>query len=283
MSSATSGERPVQPSAGNRWSWHGGRGALIWQLMFGGETVMGIKRFPQERKASFFCLESSSGRVLRDDFVLTFDNGESEAPVGDGWMIGLETVHGNLLFCHAYQTGSPEHQGIWALDLPAGRVSWGRPDLVFTVNFGDAFLAYRSIVFAGFPERDYFLIDPLTGRELEHLGTAHERPNRLRDAAQSEEERQGILLPDATFDEPGHVEHIESGSMTVTVRHRMEHGAEGIPAWVSTLCVSEGDRLIHEAVMASGEPMPVFNSFLIKDDRLYYIKERAFLVSLEVS
>jgi hypothetical protein len=36
-------------------------------------------------------------------------------------------------------------------------------------------------------------------------------------------------------------------------------------------------------VMASGEPMPVFNSFLMKDGRLYYIKEREFLVSLVVS
>lgn len=251
--------------------------------MFGGETVMGIKRFPQERKASFFCLESSTGKVLRDDFVLTFDNGESEAPVGDGWMIGLETVHGNLLFCHTYQPGSPEHQGIWALDLPAGRVAWSRSDLVFTANLGDAFLAYRSIVFAGFPERDYFLIDPLTGRELERLGTAHERPNRLRDAAQSEEKRQGILLPDAAFDELGHVESIALGDTSVTVRHRMERGAEGIVGWVSTLSVNEGERLVHEDVMTSGEPMPVFNSFLIKEGRLYYIKEREFLVSLVVS
>jgi hypothetical protein len=271
-----------QPEAGTQWSWSGGNGALIWQLMFGDETVMGIKRFPRERKAAFFCLESSTGRVLCDDFVLTA-GGENAAPVGDGWMIGLETVHGGLLFCHTYQQGSPEHQGIWALDLPAGRVAWSRPDLVFTANLGDAFLAYRSLVFAGFPERDYFLIDPLTGRELEHFGTAHERPNRLRDAAQSEEERQGILLPDVVFDGPGHVERIESGATSVTVRHRMESGAEGLPSWVSALSVTGGDRLVHEEVMASGEPMPVFNSFLIKDDRLYYIKERELLVSLVIS
>lgn len=271
-----------QPEAGTRWSWHGGRGALIWQLMFGRETVMGIKRFPQERKAAFFCLESSTGRMLCDDFVLTAGD-ENETTVGDGWMIGLETVHGGLLFCHAYQPGSPEHQGIWALDLPAGRVAWSRPDLVFTANLGDAFLAYRSIVFAGFPERDYFLIDPQTGRELERLGTAHERPNQLRDAAESEEERQGILLPDAAFDELGHVERIGLDATSVTVRHRMESGAEGVPGWVSTLSVSESKRLVHEDVMTSGEPMPVFNSFLIKEGRLYYIKERERLVSLVVS
>jgi hypothetical protein len=250
--------------------------------MFGGDTVMGIKRFPQERKASFFCLESSTGRLLCDDFVLTAGD-ESNALVGDGWMIGLETVRGGLLFCHAFQPGSPEHLGIWALDLPGSRVVWSRPDLAFTANLGDALLAYRSLLFAGFPERDYYLLDPMTGREIEHLGTDHERPNQLRDEAASEEERQGILLPDAAFDELGHVERISFGAASVTVRHRIEIVAEGIPGWVATLSVAEGERLIHEAVMASGEPMPVFNSFLMKDGRLYYIKEREFLVSLVVS
>jgi hypothetical protein len=250
--------------------------------MFSSDAVMGIKRFPQERKATFFCLESFTGRMLRDDFVLTAGD-ENETPVGDGWMIGLETVHGSLLFCHAYQPGSPEHQGIWALDLLAGRVAWSRPDLTYTANLGDAFLAYRSIVFAGFPERDYYLLDPLTGGEIEHLGTAHERPNQLRDVAESEEARQRILLPGLAFDERGHVERIGLGASCVTVHHRIEIGAEGAAGWKATLAVTEGDRLVHEERMASGEPAPVFNSFLIKDSRLYYIKEREHLVSLVVS
>ncbi len=282
MSTVTSGDRPLQSGDVKTWSWSGGDGAIVWQLMFSDYAVMGLKRFPQERKASFFCLDSATGRVLRDDFTL-ISEGELTAPVGDGWMIGLESVHGGLLFCHAFQPGSPEHLGIWALDLPRNRLAWSRPDLAFMANLGDAVLAYRSIVFAGFPERDYFLLDPLTGREIEHLGTAHERPNQLRDLAESEEERQRILLPDAAFDELGHVERIGLGASSVTVRHRIEIGAEGVPGWKATLAVTEGDRLIHEDQMASGEQTPVFNSFLIKDSRLYYIKERERLVSLAIS
>jgi len=282
MNTEASEQPPIQTSAGETWTWYGGKASLIWQLMFGGDTVMGIKRYAQERKASFFCLETSTGRVLCDDFLLTAGD-EKETLVGDGWMIGLETVHGDLLFCHAFQPGSPEHLGIWAVDLAASRVAWSRPDLAFTANLGDALLAYRSIVFAGFPERDYYLLDPMTGREIEHLGTAHERPNQLRDAAESEEARQGILLPEGAFDDQGHVERIDLGASSVTVRHRLEIGAAGVPGWAATLCVSAGERLIHEAVMASGEPMPVFNSFLIKERRLYYIKEREFLISLAVS
>jgi len=125
MSTGASGQRPDQLSAEKLWSWHGGRGALVWQLMFGDELVMGIKRFPQERKAMLFCLEASTGRVLCENFVLTAE-GENElpVPVGDGWMIGFETVHGGLLFCHAFQPGSPEHQGIWAVDLPGRLDDW---------------------------------------------------------------------------------------------------------------------------------------------------------------
>jgi hypothetical protein len=282
MSTVTSGDRPLQSGDAKTWSWSGGNGAIVWQLMFSDDAVMGLKRFPQERRASFFCLESASGHVLCDDFTL-ISEGEIAAPVGDGWMVGLESVHGGLLFCHAFQQGSPEHLGIWAVDLAASRVAWSRPDLAFTANLGDALLAYRSIVFAGFPERDYFLLDPLTGREIEHLGTAHERPNQLRDAAESEEERQRILLPDAAFDELGHFERIGLGASSVTVRHRIEVDAKGVPGWKARLAVTEGDRLIHEDVMSSGEPTPVFNSFLIKESRLYYIKERESLVSFPIS
>ena len=282
MSTVISGDRPLQSGDVKTWSWSGGDGAIIWQLMFSDDAVMGLKRFPQERKASFFCLESATGRVLCDDFTLVAE-GEVAAPVGDGWMIGLESVHGGLLFSHTFQPGSPEHLGIWALDLPQSRVAWSRPDLAFLANLGDALLAYRSIVFAGFPEREYFLLDPLTGREIEHLGTAHERPNQLRDVAESEETRQRILLPDLAFDECGHVERIGLGASSVTVHHRIEIGAEGVAGWKAALAVTEGDRLVHEENMASGEPAPVFNSFLIKDSRLYYIKERERLVSLVVS
>jgi len=276
-------EQSMPHSAEALWSWHGGSGAMIWQLMFSGnDAVMGIKRFPRRRAATLFCLESSTGSVLCDNFVLT-DGAEPDQPVGDGWMTGLETTHGELLLCHSYQPGSPEHQGIWAVDLAGNRIVWSRPDLVYAANLGDSLLTYRSRVFAGFPERDYWLIDPLSGHELDHPGMEHECPNRLRLMAESEQERQGILLPDSVFDESGQIEHIDCGVWRASAFHRMRPEKDGAVFWESFLTITAGDRLLYEDVMASSETMPVLNNFLIRKGRLYYIKEKESLISVAVS
>lgn len=265
------------------WTWHGGEGAMIWQLMFteNDGLVTGLKRFPEEHRASLFCLAPESGEVLRDDFVLT--DGEHDEPVGDGWMIGLETTHGHLLLCHAFQQGSPEHQGIWAVDPAAGVLAWSRPDLSYVGNLGDTFLVYKSRVFAGFPERDFWLIDPLNGREVEHIGTEPEHFNSLRNAAISEEERQGVLLPVADVDESGHLETIKYGSSTITVTHRMSAGAGTDSAWRSVLVITVGGRALYEDAMGNADAAPLFNSTLVWGKRLYYIKKREVLVSFPIS
>ena len=267
-------------AAGSSWSWHAGKGELLWQLMFPeGGIVAGLKRNPASRTASLFCLEEGSGREICGSFVPKVAEG-SEMPVGEGWMLGLETTHGALLFCHAFQTGSPEHQGLWAVDLPARRVAWGRPEAVFAANLGDALLVYRNRMFAGFPEREYWLIDPRNGEVLESLGTGHERPNLLRMSDPGEESRQGIALPEARMALDGPIEAIESGIATVEGRH----APSMLPgAWRSTVTARVGGLTVHDGVMASASPAPLFNNFLVRGQKLYYFRENEELVAVTLA
>ena len=254
---------------------------MIWQLMFlDSGNVLGIKRVPSSRRASLFCLDRETGAALCDDFVLTYGH-DPEVPVGEGWMIGLETIHGELVFCHSYQPGSPEHLGLWAVDLPGRTVVWSRPELVFAANLGDSFLAYRTSVFAGFPERDYLLVDPKTGREIEHIGTGHERPNQLRNSAESEESRQGIVLPELCLSGAEPVECISYCAFMVEGYHRKT--GDEVGSWVSGLRITTGDLIVYEDSMAARTHMPLFNNFLIKGPALYYIKENEELISVELT
>jgi hypothetical protein len=244
-----------------------------------GGIVAGLKRNPVSRTASLFCLEAESGRNISDDFVPVVAEG-SDLPVGEGWMIGLETTHRGVLFCHAFQSGSPEHQGLWAVDLLSRRMVWGRPEAVFAANLGDALLVYRNRMFAGFPEREYWLIDPRNGEVIESLGTGHERPNLLRISAESEESRQGIVLPEARMSADGPVEVIEAGVVVAEGRHTPSL----LPgAWSSTVRASVGGLTVHEATMAAASPAPLFNNFLIRGSMLYYIKENEELVGVMLS
>lgn len=262
------------------WSWHAGKGAAIWQLVFPGEGVVaGLKRIPTLRTASLFALDAASGTPFCEGFVPSVAQG-SDVPVGDGWMIGLESVWGGLVYCHAFQPGSPEHQGLWAVDPQAGRVVWGRPEAVFAANLDASLLVYRNRMFAGFPEREYWLIDPSTGEVMEALGTDHDRPNLLRMTAADEETRQGIRLSETAPSPKGPVERIEVGSWTVEARHLASAKVSG--AWCSMLRVVSGEQPLYEAEMAAASPAPLFNNFLVRGSMLYYIRENEYLVGVEL-
>jgi hypothetical protein len=265
------------------WRWHGGDGAMIWQLMFSSNgKVMGLKRSSEERRATLFCLEAATGRILCDDFVLA-DPSDMNNAVGNAWMIGLETTYADWLVCHAYQPGSPEHQGIWAVDLPVKTIVWCRPDLVFAANLGDRFLVYRTRVFAGFPERDYFLLDPETGQEIEADPIEQERAHLLRSEAASEQERQGIVLPDSGVNPDAHVEFIHYGTMHVTAFHRERLTQAGHLVWDSFLEISSANAVLYQEQVATSFSVPAVSNFLIKDERLYYIREKSELISVPVS
>lgn len=275
---------PELHSVSRKWSYTTGDGAVIWQLMFP-ETghVVGQKRVPATRRTSFFCLSSESGQVLSDDFVL-FSGTDPDSPAGDGWLVGFETTLGELVYCHAYAPGTPEHRGIWAVDLPGRQIVWQRPDIVFAANLGTSFLAYRTSVFAGFPERDYLLLDPVTGRDLELLGRDHERANVMRLAAETEESRQGIILPrhappqDDGSGQASPEESIMLGELRIDAVHRNCPPA----GWESRISVSLGERMVYVDLMATGARRLPFNNFLIRDFSLYYIKGNDELICVNI-
>jgi hypothetical protein len=276
------------------WRYHAGPGAVIWQMMFTGSGCLaGQKRFPESRRLLLFSVDTPSGKVLADDCRLI--DPLSSMPVGDGWLTGFEAANEKLVFCHAYQADSPEHRGIWAFDPATGSVVWGRPDIVFAANLGHELLVYRPSVFAGFPERHFFLVDPSTGSVIRELGIDNPEINDLRQHTLTEEERQQVILPEFAGEEKrtelslpaGSViaaqapcEYLETGDVKVIALH--EPGT--VPdTWNSALHIfNDGYKVYHET-MAFASCRPVVNNFLIRGDKLYYIKEKEELVCVSLS
>ncbi len=277
-----------------RWHFHAGEGALIWHLMFNQTgALIGQKRFVTTRKALFFSLDALTGEVFCDDYLL-MDHG-NDLPVGEGWLVGLETTREHLLYCYSYQQQSPEHIGIWAVDLRVGKVVWSRLDIVFVANLDHQFLVYRPSVFAGFPERHFFLIDPSSGADICSLGQDGSEVNALRGRALTEEERQGVelsrfvtenmveerrALERAGIAEPTRCECIVHGSFTVAAFHEPARSLEG---WHSFLRVWSLDRLVYSASMEESAERPCLNNFLIRGDNLYYLKDKEELTCVALS
>jgi hypothetical protein len=277
-----------------RWRYSGGRGALIWQLMFTGSgDLIGLKRFTASRSALLFSIDPETGKVYCDDCKLV----DSLNPVteGESWFTGLETTTRDLVYCHLYQPDSPEHQGIWALDPKSGLVVWSRRDIIYAGNLDHEFLVYRLSVFAGFPERHFILIDPLSGKDIRQLGVDSLSINAYRTQFVAEEKRQQVILPEfvtegmavellalqrAGVSDIIRIECIVQGQLTFTAMHEPA-AAPGL--WNSALKVWRDDRLVYCDLMEEGLDRPRFNNFLIRGAHLYYIKNKEELVCVALS
>ncbi|MEI7748314.1 MAG: DUF4905 domain-containing protein [Chlorobiaceae bacterium] len=277
-----------------RWKYHAGSGALVWQLMFT-ETgdLIGQKRLVAERQSLFFCIDTVTGKVLLNDYLL-MDHFPPD-PAGEGWFTGLETTSNNLGYCYACQPQSPEHKGIWAVDFRTGRVVWSRPDIGFVANLNGKFLVSQSSVFGGFPERQFLLLDSLTGNDLSLPALDSAQVNAVRADVVPEEVRQKVILPEfvtegmakerlvlqqAGISDTGRCECIVKGMLTVVARHEQ---AELSGTWHSFLDVWHKDRLVYVDCLEKDVDSPGFNNFLIQSDNLYYIKEKEELICVALS
>jgi hypothetical protein len=277
-----------------RWQYNAGSGALVWQLMFT-ETgdLIGQKRFAADRKTCFFCIDTVTGKVFLNDYLL-MEHVSSDA-AGEGWFTGLETTNKHLGYCYACQPQSPEHKGIWAIDFRTGRVVWSRPDIGFVANLNDKFLVSHSSVFGGFPERQFLLVDPLTGNDISLSGLDGAQVNAIREDVVQEEVRQKVILPEVVTEgmaeerralqrvgisETVRCECIVQGMLTVVALHEQ---AELSGTWHSFLNVWHKDRLVYVDAMEKGVDTPSFNNFLIQSDNLYYIKGREELLCVALS
>ena len=276
-----------------RWSYYAGHGALIWQLMFT-ETgyLVGQKRFTPSRRALFFCIDIMTGDVVRDDYLLM--DHLHPVPAGEGWFVGLETTLKNLVYFYTYHFQSPEHKGVWAVDFRADRVMWSRSDIVFAANLDHAFLVYQPASFGGFPERHFLLIDPFTGEDIQSFDLDSSAVNTLRQEVLQEEERQKVVLPDFVTEKmmeeclamervgiaaTAKCECIVQWPLTIAALHEQN---ELTGAWHSSLKIWEMDLLVYSDVMEECVEKPSLNNFLMREENLYYLKNKEELVCVSL-
>jgi len=256
-----------------RWIHDCGEGAVIWRLAFTPSgTLVGQKRFANERQSLFFSIDPLSGLVYAAGWMAV--DPVQEALIGEGWFTGIETVHEHLVYIHSWQDASPEHRGIWAFDPVNGEVRWGRPDLVFSANTVVGLLVYRIVFFAGLPERRYALLNPLTGTLIESSEIDAEEVLSLQRGAETEERRQRVELPEMDQNSGGEREWLLLEGISVEGLHRKD--AAG--GWHSSLKIVENGTLSYEDSMESDSSKPLWNNFLVRGGDLYYIRNKRELV-----
>jgi hypothetical protein len=144
--------------------------------------LLGECRDPENKVASFFCLEMASGKVLWRDLRLD-----------EPWWVGIEAVQKNVVLLHAFaKPDMPEHKGIRAFDVASGAQLWRNDDAAYWFGYGDRVIAYRDF----FERRVGYEIDLQSGRLLKtHEGTLDELHELRRHAAEDLSHSE-VMLPE---------------------------------------------------------------------------------------
>jgi hypothetical protein len=164
-------------------AWTYSADSIIWRMMLAEQgTLVGECRDPENKAASFFCLEISTGKVLWKD--LRFD---------EKWWVGIETVRKNVVLFHAFaKPDMPEHKGIRAFDIASGVELWRNDDVAYWFGHDRRVVAYRDF----FEKRVGYEIDLHSGVLLKTHDTSLEELHALR--LQVSEEQ---ISPEATLPE----------------------------------------------------------------------------------
>jgi hypothetical protein len=235
-----------------RAAWEFTPGLPIWRLHppVGG-CIIGETRDVESKRASFFALESESGRCVWRD-----------REFHDPWWVAIERVRGDKLVLHGYTApDQPILRGVTVVEIPGGTVVLS--DAAWT---GDEHLLAAAGVpldAAGIPEETAFpdMIDP-----------------------QNPGDEWPAILSGWPIDEiAGGIEIADQGSYTVSAAH-VKHGSGERATLTHMLKIhnAANGRIEYDDVIVAAAKGIAPDAFFITGSMLYYIRERKTLVAVRL-
>lgn len=270
------------------WSFSG-EGSL-WKLLVSDRgKILGEYRNEEAKTARFVCLDETSGRALW----------RYEDPA-EPWWVGLEAVQEDRVLLHGFESPDlPEHKRIIALDLDTGRPVWQNDEVTFWFAYRSRVYAYRTM----FERRAGRILDLASGELLESLETIDDFVP-LRQLARREDVHDSLDFPEdlASVSLSGDVRLLaekETGSRNVVggveavlkepwlVMNYHYHEGGSTPEnprlenCLAILDIRSRQKVFSE-VLQSDARLPVPDSFFVRNDGLFFIKDRARLTMVRL-
>ncbi len=255
----------------------------IWRLVPSGEKLLIEERDEGNKQVYFSCVEIASGKSILKDFQLD-----------EKFWAGVETFEKDKIFFHGYiKPDMPGHMGITAYDLTAKRVLWNRKDAVFLFLYENEVFVFIQ----KFESREFFSFDAETGEPLKNYGENTEEINRIREKLLDEqfEKFKNYYFPESYFAgklPPGAQERIERLKENVIISGEIDYVKYNNLLLLSFHTVRDDGKLdnifriieidegkfIFEDVVNSGISSYIPDTFFIKDNFLFLIKDKIELI-----
>lgn len=273
-------------------AWHYSAEGVLWRILFSTTgKIVGEVRKEEEKQASFFCLDERTGSVLWEGLQI-------EEP----WWVGIDALHFDTAFLHEFEKPDlPEHKKIRAVDLGTGRELWRNDDLTFWFAFQNRVYAYKN----RFDRRAGYVLDASSGELLESHEEGVESLSSVRSLVQHEGEQEGFRFPhvyDGASEEPqvnsliraatknrsvsGNIEYLKAGEyllMNYYTPGRLS--VPDMPLLENRLHVFEypAGKPVFSDVLADNATAPTPDSFFVKDNILFFVKDRHLLTAIRLT
>jgi hypothetical protein len=270
--------------------WEFRPGALIWRLFCTStDRIIGEARDQKSKSVSFFCLDARSGAALWKDLKLD-----------EPWWIGIEAVHKDVLICHGFaRPDMPQHKGLLGIDSESGKLLWKNEEFSYWFSSEDKVYGQRYL----FEKRIGCALDLRSGTLLNEYSGDLEQLQTLERESRERERDDNLVFPEPYNPDDldsavtvklarlldgkksvQSIEHLLHRGLLIVDYYRLTGAAEGEPALVNVLEVfdAEKGKTLHKETIASGTAIPAPDAFFVKDDFLYYIKNRTILKALRL-
>lgn len=255
----------------------------IWRLLPTPSNKLVIEERDTDNKEVFFeCLDLPTGKKIFHAIQME-----------EKYWVGIETIYNDIILFHTYSNREmPVHSGIIAFDINKQNILWQNKDYVFLFIKDDKIYCYKST----FEGRIFFSVDFYSGNFIEDLGEDSTNINALREKSFDSIDYGKYLFP-----EPFEVLREDNSTLHNLInKFREELVITGKPNFIKYNelllfnvheVLSDGfmkntfrgidilsKKVIFEEILNSETKTFIPDSFFIKDNFLFLLKEKSVLI-----
>lgn len=274
------------------WHFRAKPGQIIWKLLISPTGILaGEERHPDEKTASLFALDVTSGKTLWRD-----------KQIDEQWWFNSEQATSENIYIHKFrQPDMPEALGILVMNIHTGDLRWEQPDVAMLFELNDKLYAQRE----GYGQKEFFSLDARTGEVLEAFGSEQDQILSLRALVVDQDMHSQFSIPVTPEDESfGAI----SGILSMTLSHGELRGSIDFAEYGNLIVFSYHERITTDANAAlrnmlrnelrildvtkgeivyadtlnSETPYPVPENFFINRGVLIYVKEKSEIIGVSL-
>ncbi len=255
----------------------------IWRLIPSGDMLLIEERDEKNKQVYFNCVQIGSGKYLLKDFQ-----------TDEKFWSGVEAFEDSKIYFHRFmKPDMPGHIGIFVYDLTSGDYLWKRDDLLYLFLYEDRVFGF----YQKFESREFFALDAQTGRLVKEYGENSDEINRLREKLLQEEyeKYKTYLFPENYESEKlnpelqllveqtkeneivsGTIEFVKFNDLLLLSFHTVANEGR-LNNKFRIIDINTG-KIIFEDVLNAGITSYIPDSFFIRDNLLFLIKNKTELM-----